>query len=162
MLCPFCSFPNTSVKDSRIIDGAIKRRRSCPSCLSRFTTFEKPQLFELTVIKKNGKKVPFDKDKLLKSIKTAIHKKSLDKGTIDEVVSSIVQKLATSGESEITTEQIGKLVLINLLKLDPVAYVRFASIYQEFASIKDFLILLERFENEDEVKSYENQLKIFS
>ena len=140
MRCPFCGHEDTQVKDSRPTDdnSAIRRRRYCPSCGSRFTTFERVQLRELTVVKKNGQRVPFDRDKLARSIQVACRKRPVDPERIERVVNGIVRRLESSGESEIPSTQIGELVMDALRALDPVAYVRFASVYRNFREAKDF------------------------
>lgn len=140
MRCPFCGYEDTQVKDSRPTDdnSAIRRRRYCPSCGSRFTTFERVQLRELTVVKKNGQKVSFDRDKLARSIEIAVRKRPVDPERVERVVNSIQRRLESSGESEIPSAMIGELVMEALASLDPVAYVRFASVYKNFREAKDF------------------------
>src|SRR5690606_20689501 len=129
MRCPYCQSEDTQVKDSRPADdgSAIRRRRSCPVCGGRFTTFERVQLRDLIVAKKSGRKVPFDRDKLLRSFDIALRKRNVDPERIERAVSGIVRQLESTGESEVTTEQIGLLVMEALKSLDDVAYVRFAS-----------------------------------
>jgi transcriptional repressor NrdR len=128
------------VKDSRPTDdnSAIRRRRFCPSCGSRFTTFERIQLRELTVVKKNGKRAPFDRDKLARSIQIALRKRPVEPDRVERIVNSIQRRLESSGESEIPSSQVGELVMDALANLDPVAYVRFASVYRNFREAKDF------------------------
>ncbi|MFI5033144.1 MAG: transcriptional regulator NrdR [Reyranellales bacterium] len=140
MRCPFCGHEDTQVKDSRPTDdnSAIRRRRYCPSCGSRFTTFERVQLRELTVVKKNGQRVAFDRDKLQRSISVAVRKRPVDPERVERVVNGIVRRLESSGESEIPSTQIGELVMDALRALDPVAYVRFASVYRNFREARDF------------------------
>ena len=140
MRCPFCGAEDTQVKDSRPTDdrSAIRRRRFCPACGSRFTTFERVQLRELTVVKKNNQRVPFDRDKLARSIITACRKRPVDPERIERMVNGIVRRLESSGESEIPSTHIGELVMDALSALDPVAYVRFASVYRNFREAKDF------------------------
>ena len=140
MRCPFCGNDDTQVKDSRPTEdnSAIRRRRFCPACGSRFTTFERVQLRELTVVKKNGQRAPFDRDKLQRSIAIAVRKRPIDPERVERVVNSIVRRLESSGESEIPSDQIGALVMDALSALDPVAYVRFASVYRNFREAKDF------------------------
>jgi len=140
MRCPFCGNEDTQVKDSRPTEdnSAIRRRRFCQACGSRFTTFERVQLRELTVVKKNGQRVPFDRDKLARSIITACRKRPVDPERIERIVNGIVRRLESSGESEIPSAQIGELVMDALATLDPVAYVRFASVYRNFREAKDF------------------------
>ena len=141
MLCPFCREKDTSVVDSRPTeDGtAIRRRRVC-SCerKERFTTFERVQFRELTVIKTNGRRVPFDRDKITKSITISLRKRPIDSETIDKFISKIVRNLEGLGENEIPTSTIGKFIMDGLANLDQVAYVRFASVYRNFKEAKDF------------------------
>ncbi len=141
MRCPFCNHSDTAVKDSRNTDDllAIRRRRFCQECGSRFTTFERIQLRDLVVIKKDGNRVPFDRDKLARSIVMALHKRAVPVERIERVISSIVRQLETSGDGEIETQTIGSIVMEALINLDPVAYVRFASIYHEFNDVSDFI-----------------------
>ena len=140
MRCPFCGHDDTQVKDSRPTDdnAAIRRRRFCPACGSRFTTFERVQLRELTVIKKSGKRVPFDREKLARSIHIATRKRPVDNERIERLINAIVRRLESSGESEISSDAIGEQVMDALYALDPVAYVRFASVYRNFREVKDF------------------------
>ena len=141
MLCPFCREKDTSVVDSRPTeDGtAIRRRRVC-GChrKERFTTFERVQFRELTVIKSNGRRAPFDRDKIAKSITIALRKRPIDSETIEKFISKIVRNLEGLGENEIPTSTIGKFVMNGLANLDQVAYVRFASVYKNFKEVKDF------------------------
>lgn len=140
MRCPFCGHDDTQVKDSRPTEDntAIRRRRFCPNCGARFTTFERIQLRELTVLKKSGARSPFDRDKLARSVEIAVRKRPVEPERIDRVVASIVRRLESSGESEIRSETIGEMVMDALANLDPVAYVRFASVYKNFREAKDF------------------------
>ena len=140
MRCPFCGNEDTQVKDSRPTeDGvAIRRRRYCPGCGSRFTTFERVQIRELTIVKKAGQRAPFDRDKLLRSILIATRKRPVDPDRVERIVNSIQRRLESSGESEIPSSQVGELVMDALAGLDPVAYVRFASVYRNFREAKDF------------------------
>ena len=139
MLCPFCKTGDTSVVDSRPTeDGtAIRRRRTC-GCGERFTTFERVQYRELTVVKKNGRKSIFDRDKLSKSIYIALKKRPIDTDTVEKFISNISRSLEEMGQSEIPSNVIGKMVMDGLKELDPVAYVRFASVYINFREVKDF------------------------
>ena len=139
MLCPFCKTGDTSVVDSRPTeDGtAIRRRRTC-GCGERFTTFERVQYRELTVVKKNGRKSLFDRDKLSKSIYIALKKRPIDTDTVEKFISNISRSLEEMGQSEIPSNIIGKMVMDGLKELDPVAYVRFASVYRNFREVKDF------------------------
>ena len=139
MLCPFCKTDNTSVVDSRPTeDGtAIRRRRTC-GCGERFTTFERVQFRELIIIKKNGRKSVFDREKLAKSIYIALKKRPIDTDTVEKFISSISRNLEEMGQSEIASSTVGKIVMDELKELDPVAYVRFASVYRNFREVKDF------------------------
>lgn len=140
MRCPFCSFQDTQVKDSRPSDdgNSIRRRRYCPACDSRFTTFERTQLRELVVLKRDGEKKIFDREKIAKSISLSARKRPVTEAQVDAVVDKIVNKLEKLGEPEITAEQIGESVMLELSKLDKVAYIRFASVYKDFSDTKDF------------------------
>ncbi|MDO6963775.1 transcriptional regulator NrdR [Rhizobium alvei] len=140
MRCPFCSSEDTQVKDSRPAeDGtSIRRRRICPDCGGRFTTFERVQLRELMVIKKSGRKVLFDREKLMQSFMIALRKRNIDRDRVDRAVSGIIRRLESSGETEITSEDIGLQVLEALKALDDVAFVRYASVYRDFTHIEDF------------------------
>jgi len=140
MRCPFCSGENTQVKDSRPTEenAAIRRRRVCPDCGARFTTFERVQLRELMVVKKSGRRVPFDRDKLVRSIEVALRKRPVDGDRIERMVTGIVRQLESSGETEIASSAIGELVMEALRGLDPVAYVRFVSVYRDFRDAGDF------------------------
>ena len=139
MLCPFCKTGDTSVVDSRPTEdgNAIRRRRTC-NCGERFTTFERVQYRELTVVKKNGRKSIFDRDKLSKSIYIALKKRPIDTDTVEKFISGISRSLEEIGQSEIPSNIIGKMVMDRLKELDPVAYVRFASVYRNFREVKDF------------------------
>ena len=140
MRCPSCASLDTQVKDSRPTEDSsvIRRRRVCLSCNFRFTTFERVQLRELTVIKRNSRRVPFDRDKLLRSMQIACRKRPVDPERIDQMVSKIVRELESMGESEVSSEAIGETVMAHLRELDDVAYVRFASVYRNFREAKDF------------------------
>jgi transcriptional repressor NrdR len=140
MRCPFCGHEDTQVKDSRPTEdnAAIRRRRYCSACGSRFTTFERIQLRELMVIKSTGEKVPFDRDKLMRSLKIALRKRPVEEERIERIVNSIQRRLETLGENEIPTKVIGEMVMDQLKELDQVAYVRFASVYRNFREAKDF------------------------
>jgi transcriptional repressor NrdR len=140
MRCPFCSNEDTQVKDSRPTEdnSAIRRRRQCTNCGARFTTFERVQLRELTVIKTTGQREPFDRDKLARSMITALRKRPVDQERIERVVNSIVRRLESSGESEIPSKLVGEMVMDALGNLDQVAYVRFASVYRNFRETRDF------------------------
>ena len=140
MRCPFCGGDDTQVKDSRPTEdnATIRRRRFCPDCGSRFTTFERVQLRELTVVKKDGEKAPFDRDKVTRSLRIALRKRPVDNDRIERIVNGIQRRLETLGESEIPTKVVGEMIMDNLLELDQVAYVRFASVYRNFREAKDF------------------------
>jgi transcriptional repressor NrdR len=140
MRCPFCGAEDTQVKDSRPADdgAAIRRRRSCANCNSRFTTFERVQLRELTVLKSDGQREPFDREKLARSIRVALRKRPVDEDRIERLVNGIQRKLETEAESEVSSHQIGEIVMEMLKGVDQVAYVRFASVYRNFREAKDF------------------------
>ena len=140
MRCPFCGHDDTQVKDSRPSEdnSAIRRRRHCPECGGRFTTFERVQLRELMVVKKTGRKVPFDRDKLVRSFEIALRKRPVDRDRIERAVSGIVRRLESSGEVEIGSEAIGLQVLEALKSLDDVGFVRYASVYRDFSHAEDF------------------------
>ncbi|QJP12688.1 transcriptional repressor NrdR [Starkeya sp. ORNL1] len=144
MRCPYCGSLDTQVKDSRPTEdsAAIRRRRICPDCGGRFTTFERVQLRELTVVKRSGRRVPFDRDKLARSIEVALRKRPVDAERVERLVSGLVRRLESMGESEIGSETIGELVMESLKQLDDVAYVRFASVYRNFREAKDFEAVL--------------------
>ena len=146
MLCPFCKSEDTQVKDSRPSeDGtAIRRRRQCNSCDARFTTFERVQLREISVIKRDGSKVLFDRDKLAKSFNIALRKRDVESKSIETEINEIVKKLESTGEPDVASDYIGSLVMKALSKLDKVGYVRYASVYRNFADPQDF----EEFVNE--------------
>ena len=140
MRCPFCGADDTQVKDSRPTEdrGAIRRRRFCPNCAARFTTFERVQLRELTVVKKNGQREPFDRDKLARSIYVALRKRPVEAERVERVINSLVRQLESAGDTDIPSEDIGELVMEALSTLDKVAYIRFASVYRNFREAKDF------------------------
>ena len=152
MRCPSCASLDTQVKDSRPTEDSsvIRRRRVCLSCNSRFTTFERVQLRELVVIKRNGRRVPFDRDKLLRSVQIALRKRPVEPERVDQFVSKIVRELESQGESEISSETIGETVMEALRGLDDVAYVRFASVYRNFREAKDFETVLGELSGEDD------------
>jgi transcriptional repressor NrdR len=145
MRCPYCQSEDTQVKDSRPAEdgAAIRRRRVCPDCGGRFTTFERVQLRELWVIKKSGRRVPFDRDKLMRSVQVALRKRPVDPERVERMVSGIVRQLESRGEADIGSDEIGQLVMAGLKGLDDVAYVRFASVYKDFREAKDFEEFLE-------------------
>ena len=144
MRCPYCGADDTQVKDSRPTEdnSALRRRRFCPACGSRFTTFERVQLRDLVVVKKNNVKEPFDRDKIARSIAIAVRKRPVEPERVERIVSGIVRRLESLGESEIKSETVGKLIMEALKVLDDVAYVRFASVYKNFREAKDFEELL--------------------
>jgi transcriptional repressor NrdR len=140
MKCPYCGFEDTQVKDSRPTDdgASIRRRRVCPSCDGRFTTFERVQLKELMVIKNDGSKEPFERDKLLRSFRLPLQKRPVSEELIEQAINQIVRDLETSGEDEISSLMIGEKVMATLKTLDTVAYVRYASIYKDFREVSDY------------------------
>jgi len=144
MRCPFCGHDDSQVKDSRPSEdnSAIRRRRHCPECGGRFTTFERVQLRELIVVKKNGRRESFDRDKLERSITHALRKRPVERERIDRMITGIVRRLESMGESEIPANVIGELVMQALASLDKVAYVRFASVYRNFRETRDFETLI--------------------
>ena len=146
MRCPFCGNDDTQVKDSRPTEdnATIRRRRQCVNCGARFTTFERVQLRELTVVKSNGKRETFDRDKLLRSMTIALRKRPVDPERVERAVSGIVRRLESSGESEIPSQLIGEIIMDALATLDQVAYVRFASVYRNFREARDFEAFIEK------------------
>ncbi len=140
MKCPYCENEDTQVKDSRSTEegAAIRRRRICPECEGRFTTFERVQLRELTVVKGDGRREPFDREKLLRSFRLCLQKRPVEDDKIENTVTSLVRQLETSGENDITTQQIGAMAMEAIANLDPVAYVRYASVYKDFREVGDF------------------------
>ncbi len=140
MHCPFCGCEETQVKDSRPSeDGtAIRRRRACPECGARFTTFERIQLRELTVIKARDKRQPFDRDKIIKSMEVALRKRPVTDEHVERAVNGIVRQLEVAGETEVTSKQIGALVMQALMGLDIIGYIRYASVYKDFSTPEDF------------------------
>ena len=140
MRCPYCGNDDTQVKDSRPSEDntTIRRRRSCSACGGRFTTFERIQLRELVVLKRNGRRMPFDRDKLIRSVQVALRKRPVEPERVERMVSGIVRQLENMGESDVKSEIIGRLVMEGLRQLDDVAYVRFASVYRNFREAKDF------------------------
>ena len=140
MRCPFCGHDDSQVKDSRPTEdnAAIRRRRQCEACAGRFTTFERIQLRELTVVKSEGKREPFEREKLERSLSVACRKRPVDASQIEKLASGIQRQLETLGDSEIESKRIGEFVMDGLKGLDAVAYIRFASVYKEFTEAKDF------------------------
>lgn len=151
MKCPFCGHADTQVKDSRPSeDGmSIRRRRYCPECNSRFTTFERVQLRELTVLKKNGERRIFDRDKLARSIHIALRKRPVTQDQIEQLITRVTQKLESLGESEIPTMLVGKIVMEELKQVDSVAYIRFASVYRDFREAKDFEEIIDELDKKE-------------
>jgi transcriptional repressor NrdR len=150
MRCPYCGSLETQVKDSRPTDdsSAIRRRRVCPDCGGRFTTFERTQLRELTVLKKSGRRVPFEREKLMRSLEHALRKRPVEPERVERMVNGIVRQLESQGESEIKSEFIGELAMEGLRALDSVAYVRFASVYRNFREARDFNDLIDELAGE--------------
>jgi transcriptional repressor NrdR len=140
MRCPFCGHAESQVKDSRPSEdgAAIRRRRSCPECGGRFTTFERVQLRELTILKRSGRRTPFERDKLSRSISIAIRKRPVDPERVEQMISAIVRQLESMGETELPSSAVGELVMKQLKALDDVAYVRYASVYRNFSETQDF------------------------
>ena len=140
MRCPFCGHTDTQVKDSRPAEDhvAIRRRRNCPACAGRFTTYERVQLRDLVVVKKNGKREDFDRDKLARSIRIAMQKRPVEPERIEQMISGIVRRLESMGDVDIQSDQIGEIVMEALARIDTVAYVRFASVYKNFQEADDF------------------------
>ncbi|MEM6338936.1 MAG: transcriptional regulator NrdR [Pseudomonadota bacterium] len=149
MKCPFCESKNTSVKDSRETDESrvIRRRRHCSNCNGRFTTFERIQFRELVVVKRTGSKRPFDRTKILKSITTALRKRNFTNEDIEKLSDRIVLELESSTTKEIKSKAIGKLIMQELAKIDPVAYIRFASVYKDFSNAQDFAKFISKIKN---------------
>ena len=140
MRCPYCSSLDTQVKDSRPTDDntSIRRRRVCPDCGGRFTTFERVQLKELTVLKRSGRRTPFDRDKLARSVEIATRKRPVEPERVERMINGIVRQLEASSDGDVTSEQIGELVVEGLKGLDDIAYVRFASVYRNFRDASEF------------------------
>ena len=151
MRCPYCGSLDTQVKDSRPTDdsASIRRRRVCPDCGGRFTTFERVQLRELTVVKKSGRRAPFDRDKLARSVQVALRKRPVEPERVDRMINGLVRQLESQGEAEIPSDKIGELVMAGLKPLDEVAYVRFASVYRNFREARDFGPLLDELSSEE-------------
>ncbi len=152
MRCPYCGSLDTQVKDSRPTEDAssIRRRRICSDCGGRFTTFERVQLRELVVVKKNGRRTPFDRDKLLRSVEVALRKRAVLPERVERMINGIVRQLESFGDADISTERIGELVMEGLKGLDDVAYVRFASVYRNFREARDFNAIVGELEAEPE------------
>lgn len=161
MRCPYCGSTNTQVKDSRPSEDhtAIRRRRVCADCSGRFTTFERVQLRELTVVKRSSRRVPFDRDKLMRSVQIALRKREVDPERVERMVSGIVRRLENMGEGDIKSQTIGRLVMEGLKGLDDVAYVRFASVYKNFREARDFEALLGELAGEEDIDDALSQEK---
>ncbi len=146
MRCPFCQSSDTVVRDSRSAeeDTAVRRRRGCQTCGARFTTFERVQLRDLMVVKRDGKRVLFDREKLARSVKIALQKRPVDEEQIEQMISGIIRRLESSSEDEITSSEVGGLVMEALSTLDPVGYVRYASVYRDFKNPSDFARFIEK------------------
>lgn len=140
MRCPFCASPDSQVKDSRPSEdgAAIRRRRLCPECGGRFTTFERVQLRELTILKRSGRRTPFDRDKLTRSISIALRKRPVEPERVEKMISGIVRQLESMGETEIASQVVGEAIMKGLKSLDEVAYIRYASVYRDFRETGDF------------------------
>lgn len=157
MRCPYCGGLETQVRDSRPTEDntSIRRRRVCPDCGGRFTTFERVQLRELMVLKRSGRRVPFEREKLEKSVDVALRKRPVDRERVERMVNGIVRQLESMGDSDITSETIGEMVMEGLKQIDDVAYVRFASVYRNFREAKDFENALAELSNEGEARTEE-------
>ncbi|MFT3724826.1 MAG: transcriptional regulator NrdR [Hyphomonadaceae bacterium] len=151
MRCPYCGFADSVVKDSRPAeeDTAVRRRRGCMQCGGRFTTFERVQLRDLIVVKRDNRRAPFDRDKLRRSVSIALQKRPVSEEKLDQMISGIVRRLENMGESEIQTSTIGEMVMESLSGLDPVAFIRYASVYKDFKSPADFAAFVAK-QTEDE------------
>ena len=154
MRCPYCGGLDTQVKDSRPTEdsSSIRRRRACPDCGGRFTTFERVQLRELTVVKKNGRRVAFDRDKLQRSVEVALRKRDVAPERVERMINGVVRQLEAQGDADIPTGRIGELVMEGLKTLDGVAYVRFSSVYRNFREARDFNVAVGELEAEPEAK----------
>lgn len=146
MKCPFCDQQNTSVKDSRYTDNGlvVRRRRQCPVCNGRFTTFERVQLRELSVVKRSGSKKPFDRNKIHKSIMTAVRKRNISDDQVIAITNKIVLNFENGNLREIASRKIGEVIMNELAQVDQVAYIRFASVYKDFSSVRDFAIFINK------------------
>lgn len=144
MRCPFCGHPESQVKDSRPSEdgAAIRRRRLCPECGGRFTTFERVQLRELTIVKRSGRRTPFDRDKLARSLAIALRKRPVEPERVERMISTITRQLESMGETELPSSVVGEMVMKQLKQIDDVAYVRYASVYRDFRETKDFATFL--------------------
>lgn len=155
MRCPYCANDDTQVKDSRPTEdsAAIRRRRVCNGCGGRFTTFERVQLRDLTVVKKSGRKVPFDREKLARSVNTALRKRAVEQERAERMISGVVRHLESLGDVEVTSDQIGEFVMDGLKGLDDVAFVRFASVYKNFSAANDFRSFLAELDEDEAPKT---------
>ncbi len=151
MRCPFCGSLDTQVKDSRPADDhtTIRRRRVCDGCGGRFTTFERVQLRDLTVVKRSGRRVPFDRDKLARSVNVALRKRDVSPERVERLINGIVSQLESLGETEVTSEQVGETIMAALKNLDHVAYVRFASVYRNFSEASDFGAIVDELKEDE-------------
>lgn len=149
MRCPYCASADTQVKDSRPAEdsASIRRRRVCPACGGRFTTFERVQLREIVVVKKSGRRAPFDRDKLVRSVEIALRKRPVEPERVERMISGVVRQLESLGEAEIESRRIGEMVIEGLRGLDAVAYVRFASVYRDFREARDFNAIIDELES---------------
>ena len=149
MRCPYCASFDTQVKDSRPAEesSCIRRRRVCPTCGGRFTTFERVQLRDIIVVKKSGRRAPFDRDKLVRSVEIALRKRPVEPERVERMISGVVRQLESLGEAEVESQQIGELIIEGLRLLDAVAYVRFASVYRDFREARDFNALIDELES---------------
>ena len=161
MRCPYCGSDDTQVKDSRPSgdNTSIRRRRVCLVCGGRFTTFERIQLRELTVVKRSGRRVPFDREKLVRSVLVALRKRPVEPDRVELMINGVVRQLESLGDGEVTSEQIGQLVMEGLKRLDDVAYVRFASVYRNFREAKDFGTLLDELSGDGATSPHEPAAK---
>jgi transcriptional repressor NrdR len=151
MRCPFCGCEDTQVKDSRSAEdgSSIRRRRQCAACSGRFTTFERVQLRELVVVKSSGRREPFERDKLMRSVHIALRKRNVDPERVEQMVTGVIRRLEATGETEIASKAIGELVMEGLAGLDDVAYVRYASVYRDFREARDFGEFIDELESEE-------------
>ena len=152
MRCPFCAHEDTQVKDSRPTEdnAVIRRRRSCPACNARFTTFERVHLRDLTIVKSSGRRETFDREKLKRSVAVALRKRPVDDDRLERMISSLVRQLEASGQTEFPSDRLGEMVMEMLADLDQVAYVRFASVYRDFREAKDFEEFVGRLADRDD------------
>ena len=146
MRCPFCGHDDTNVKDSRPTEdsAAVRRRRQCSNCGARFTTFERVQLRDLVVVKRNNRREPFDRDKLIRSMTISLQKRPVEPERVDRIINGIIRRLESSGETDIPSQWIGELIMDALATLDKVAYIRFASVYRDFRETRDFEEFIEK------------------